>query len=51
LGCPQSEQTYNETELDGYRIVVSVGDNDYIFHSDSISIYPCTAEQEVLPES
>lgn len=50
LGCPQEEQNYNEADIAGYRIVVNVGDINYIFHSDSVGIYPCTEEQEVLPE-
>lgn len=50
LGCPQVNQDYSTLEIDGYRIVVIAGENEYIFHSDPISIYPCQAEQEILPE-
>ena len=49
LGCPLEDQSYNEAEIVGYRIVVSVAEQEYIFHSDSANIYPCAAENEVLP--
>jgi hypothetical protein len=49
LGCPLEDQTYHEAEIVGYRIVVMVGEQEYIFHSDSTNIYPCAAENEVLP--
>lgn len=50
LGCPQPEQDYTPVNIEGYRIVVTAGDKEYIFHTDSISVFPCPAEQEVLPE-
>lgn len=50
LGCPQDNQDYNLLGIDGYRIVVIAGENEYIFHSDPINIYPCQAEKEILPE-
>lgn len=46
LGCPQADQNYAETEIDGYRLVISDGENEYIFHSDSVRIIPCDAEDE-----
>lgn len=48
LGCPLPEQSYHEADIVGYRIVVSAGEEEYIFHSDSTNIYPCAAENEVL---
>jgi hypothetical protein len=50
LGCPKSEQNYTKVGIEGYRIVVSAGETEYIFHSDFTNIYPCTAELEILPE-
>ncbi|MDQ7024610.1 MAG: hypothetical protein Q9P44_03545 [Anaerolineae bacterium] len=49
LGCPQANQSYTLATLPGYRIVVSAGDNDYAFHSDSTTAIRCPIGQEVLP--
>lgn len=49
LGCPLEDQTYHEAEIVGYRLVVTAGEQEYIYHSDSTNVYPCTAENEVLP--
>lgn len=51
LGCPQDEQTYTDVEIAGYHIVVSVADENYIYHSDSNTVYPCAADDVVLPEN
>jgi hypothetical protein len=51
LGCPAPEQAYTARPIDGYRIVVSVGETDYAFHTDSERLIPCPADREVLPES
>lgn len=50
LGCPQAGQTYADVQIQGYYMVVSVGGDNYIYHSDSIDIYPCPIEQSVLPD-
>lgn len=50
LGCPVSGQTYVPVEVVGYRIVLSAGDSEYIFHTDADQILPCAAENEVLPD-
>ena len=49
LGCPQPEQTYTETTIQGYHIVVTVADELYIYHSDSITAYPCPLDQSIIP--
>jgi len=49
LGCPRPEQQYTEGEIAGYRIVVAAGTNEYIFHTDSVTVLPCEAEFEALP--
>ena len=49
LGCPQNNQTYTETTIQGYHIVVSVADERYIYHSDSNTVYPCPLEQSIIP--
>ena len=49
LGCPLEDQSYHEAEIVGYRLVVTAGEQEYIYHSDSTNVYPCTAENEVLP--
>jgi hypothetical protein len=51
LGCPQRGQTYTPILINGYRIVMSAGDVEYIFHSDSDQLVACDAENELLPGS
>lgn len=50
LGCPLEDQEYHEVEVVGYRIVVTAGEQEYIYHSDSTNVYPCAPENEVLPQ-
>lgn len=50
LGCPLPGQTYQPVNVIGYRIVVSAGGNDYIFHSDTEQLIACAADNEDLPE-
>lgn len=49
LGCPAPRQTYVEQTIDGFRLVLQVGDVLYAFHTDSERIVPCPLGQEVLP--
>lgn len=51
FGCPIPDQTYTEATIPGYRILVSAGDVDYLYHTDANTIYPCDIENEVLPEN
>lgn len=51
LGCPQSDQSYNEIEIPGYRIVLQAGDNTYAFHTDFDRVLSCPEGDEVLPTS
>lgn len=51
LGCPQSGQTYTDQEILGYHLVVTVGEQAYIYHSDANTAYPCPAEAVVLPQN
>jgi hypothetical protein len=50
LGCPQPDAVYSQAEVNGYRIVLSAGDTEYIYHTDFDRVYLCDAEDEVLPE-
>ncbi len=50
LGCPQPGETYAQGTFDGYRIVLSASDQEYIFHTDFDRAIPCAAEDERLPE-
>ncbi len=50
LGCPQPDVTYPQGPVNGYRIVVSAGDAQFIFHSDFDRVIQCAAEDEVLPD-
>jgi hypothetical protein len=51
LGCPLPGQTYTPILIDGYRIVLGAGDNEYIFHSDFDRVIPCDSDKEQLPEN
>lgn len=51
LGCPLTGQTYIPAELEGYRIVLAVGDRQYTFHSDTEHLIACAPEDERLPGS
>ena len=49
LGCPQPGETYPAITIEGYRIVLSAGDQQYIYHTDTTQLIPCDATHEVLP--
>lgn len=49
LGCPQADQTYTTREIPGYHLVVTVGNETYIYHSDSNTVYLCDAENSIIP--
>lgn len=50
LGCPLPDQSYTQVNADGYRIVLAVGDTQYLFHTDFDRVIPCDADNERLPE-
>lgn len=50
LGCPLPEQTYSERQIDGYRILMRAGTDEYIFHADFDSVVLCDPANEQLPE-
>lgn len=49
LGCPLPGQVYIPVITNGYRIVVSAADEEYIFHTDFDRVLPCDADNEQLP--
>jgi hypothetical protein len=49
LGCPLPDETYTTSEVDGYRIVLTVDNKEYIFHTDFDRAIPCEAQNEQLP--
>lgn len=49
LGCPTPDVTYPKQEVDGYRIVLSVDSQQYIFHTDFDRVVACDADKEKLP--
>lgn len=49
LGCPEPDESYLLGDIDGYRIVLEVGDTQYIFHTDFDRVVPCDADKEKLP--
>lgn len=51
LGCPQEGQDYVAAEIDGYRILLGVGEREYAYHTDSARLITCDAGDEQLPES
>jgi hypothetical protein len=51
LGCPVAGETYTAIAVDGYRIALAAGENEYIFHTDFDRALPCDAANEQLPES
>jgi hypothetical protein len=51
LGCPLPGEDYTPIRIDGYRIVLAVEDDRYIFHADFDRLSPCNEQDEVLPQS
>jgi len=51
LGCPTPGETYSPGEVDGYRIVLSAGEQEYIFHTDFDRVIPCDPANEQLPST
>lgn len=49
LGCPQPGQVYAPITIEGYRILLAAGEDEYIFHSDSTQVLACDARNERLP--
>lgn len=41
LGCPAPNQTYTQRQIGGYRIVLEVGEENYIFHADFERVFRC----------
>mgnify|MGYP005839672057 CR=1 FL=1 len=51
MGCPSGEQEYLPTAVPGYRIVLRVGRQHYIYHSNYLQVIPCAEDAERLPVS
>lgn len=49
LGCPLPGRNYDSVQSDGYRIVLAVGTDQYIFHTDFDRVQRCEGEFERLP--
>lgn len=49
LGCPLPDQSYEPVESRGYRIVVSAGGEEYLFHTDFDRLIACDPANERLP--
>lgn len=49
LGCPLPDQAYTQVETNGYRLTLSVGEREYLYHTDADRVVPCAPENEVLP--
>lgn len=51
LNCPLPNSERVEQAIDGYRIVVQAGDQEYLFHTDFDRVVPCDPANEALPAS
>lgn len=51
LGCPVEGAVYSSEPVDGYRIVLAFGDEEYVYHTNFDRAVACEAEDEVLPEA
>jgi hypothetical protein len=51
LGCYDDDADIIPQETPGYRIVLAVGNDEYIFHTDFDRVLPCAVENERLPAS
>ena len=51
LNCPTPDITYEPAHIEGYRLVLSAGDQQYVFHSDFERLILCAPGQEQLPEA
>ena len=49
LGCPIGGETYEVVAIDGYRLTVTVADENYIFHTAFDRLIECAPEDVVLP--
>lgn len=49
LGCPAPGQSYARAEIDGYRIVLAAGEQEYLFHTDFDRPFSCDPADEQLP--
>jgi len=50
LNCPASDSQVVQQDIDGYRIVVQAGDQNYLFHTDFDRVVPCDFANERLPD-
>lgn len=51
LGCPQPDIQYQQAQVNGYRIVLTAGQNTYIYHTDFDRVFLCDVDNEILPTS
>jgi len=49
LGCPNRDSSYPQQEVDGYRIVLSANNQQFIFHTDFDRVVACDKANEKLP--
>lgn len=49
LNCPQPNSEIVSLQSDGYRILLEVGDQQYLFHTDFDRVIPCDPANEQLP--
>ncbi len=50
LNCPQAGSQAVPTQTDGYRILLSAGAQEFLFHTDVDRVLPCAQANEQLPE-
>ena len=49
LNCPAANSQIVQQDIDGYRIVVQAGDQNYLVHTDFDRVVPCEFANEHLP--
>jgi hypothetical protein len=43
LGCPLGDQRTSPATINGYRVVLRAGDNEYVYHTDSERAFLCSS--------
>ncbi|RMG76066.1 MAG: hypothetical protein D6711_04905 [Chloroflexi bacterium] len=50
LGCPQPRQTYEQTPVIGYWMILTAGGNEYRFHASFDTLRQCDPDDVVMPD-
>lgn len=50
LGCPLPDTDYPQVVTNGYRLLLTVAEQEFIFHTSFEQVVLCDPENEVLPD-